>query len=195
MLCCALVKKRFLGFAVGHLAASLLGFLVYWGFGALLSGGEEKVWCLTGMMMLLYVPAGAVTARLKGWPLPGRREGALAVLLPALCAWAWAYGGWGMIMTGIGREADTAMASVSVVGFCLLLSSVLLASPSFCMMLTIFIFIVEHPESDYLLWYGGIFLAGLLPPLLFFLGSLLGARSPAEGETKGGEGPCPAGPQ
>ena len=115
MLCCALVKKRFLGFAVGHLAASLLGFLVYWGFGALLSGGEEKMWCLTGMMLLLYVPAGAVTARLKGWPLPGWREGALAVLLPALCAWAWAYGGWGMIMTGIGREVDAAMASVSVV--------------------------------------------------------------------------------
>ena len=192
MLCCALVKKRFLGFAVGHLAASLLGFLVYWGFGALSSGGEEKMWSLTGMMMLLYVPAGAVKARLGGWARPGFREGALAVLLPALCAWAWAYGGWGMIMTGIGREMDAAMASVSVVGFYLLLSSVLLASPSFYMMLAILTDVPGGMGDWALLWYGGMFLAGLLPPLLFFLGSLLGARrhTPEKEDEKGGEMLC-----
>ena len=184
MLCCALVKKRFLGFAVGHLAASLLGFLVYWGFGALLSGGEEKMWCLTGMMMLLYVPAGAVTARLKGWPLPGRREGALAVLLPALCAWVWAFGGWALLTAGLDP--------LSVVSAYLLLSTALLASPSFYMMLAILTDVPGGMGDWALLWYGGIFLAGLLPPLLFFLGSLLGARrhTPEKEDEKGGEMLC-----
>ena len=44
------------------------------------------------LLMALYVPAGWVVSRLRGWPRPDRETGCKAVLYPALCAWGWAFG-------------------------------------------------------------------------------------------------------
>ena len=179
----AAVKRRFLGFAGGHLVLSVLGHMAAW-MVLLLIVATGAMWALAAGLMLLYVPVGALAARAGKWPLPGRREGALAVLLPALCAWVWAFGGWALLTAGLDP--------LSVVSAYLLLSTALLASPSFYMMLAILTDVPGGMGDWALLWYGGIFLAGLLPPLLFFLGSLLGARrhTPENEDEKGGEMLC-----
>ena len=50
------------------------------------------------LLMALYVPAGWVVSRLRGWPRPDRKTGCKAVLYPALCAWGWAFGGCGLLL-------------------------------------------------------------------------------------------------
>lgn len=57
------------------------------------------------LLMALYVPAGWVVSRLRGWPRPDRKTGCKAVLYPALCAWGWAFGGCGLLLLFSGREA------------------------------------------------------------------------------------------
>ena len=84
------------------------------------------------LLMALYVPAGWVVSRLRGWPRPDRKTGCKAVLYPALCAWGWAFGGCGLLLLFSGREA---LFPLAFTGFALLALSFLLASPSALFML------------------------------------------------------------
>ena len=84
------------------------------------------------LLMALYVPAGWVVSRLRGWPRPDRKTGCKAVLYPALCAWGWAFGGCGLLLLFSGREA---LFPLAFTGFALLAFSFLLASPSALFML------------------------------------------------------------
>ena len=129
------------------------------------------------LLMALYVPAGWVVSRLRGWPRPDRKTGCKAVLYPALCAWGWAFGGCGLLLLFSGREA---LFPPRLHGLCPpgpLLSAGQPFRPVHA----------PHPGSALRLpegrrgkrlfqssaWFAAMFLAGLLPPMLFFLGSLL----------------------
>ena len=129
------------------------------------------------LLMALYVPAGWVVSRLRGWPRPDRKTGCKAVLYPALCAWGWAFGGCGLLLLFSGREA---LFPLAFTGFALLALSFLLASPSaLFMLLTLDLLSGSLRDAGVnaffqsSAWFASMFLAGLLPPMLFFLGSLL----------------------
>ena len=129
------------------------------------------------LLMALYVPAGWVVSRLRGWPRPDRKTGCKAVLYPALCAWGWAFGGCGLLLLFSGREA---LFPLAFTGFALLALSFLLASPSaLFMLLTLDLLSGSLRDAGVntffqsSAWFAAMFLAGLLPPMLFFLGSLL----------------------
>lgn len=114
-------------------------------------------------MMLAYLPLGWITAKLAHWPKPDRKQSLWVVFLPALIAWAWAgttaaclY----LIPEGVG------------VGAALGLPAFLLAVPS--MLLTFVVMGVTRSVLGGVSIVLGIFLAGLLPSLLFWLGSWLG---------------------
>lgn len=161
--------SRFGGFAAGHfvvtaLCAPLLFCLPYFFDTAVTPLGW--LW-----MMALYVPAGWISSALRGWERPSPKEGVKAILCPALLAWSWAFGGWLLFLAGLAWPA------VGPAGSFMLLSTCFLAAPSFTLMLTAlqggptFTALALSPG-----WYGCMLLAGLLPPLLFFLGSLLPKR-------------------
>lgn len=129
------------------------------------------------LLMALYVPAGWAVSRLRGWPRPDRKTGCKAVLYPALCAWGWAFGGCGLLLLFSGREA---LFPLAFTGFALLALSFLLASPSaLFMLLTLDLLSGSLRDAGVnaffqsSAWFAAMFLAGLLPPMLFFLGSLL----------------------
>ena len=129
------------------------------------------------LLMALYVPAGWAVSRLRGWPRPDRKTTCRAVLYPALCAWGWAFGGCGLLLLFSGREA---LFPLAFTGFALLAFSFLLASPSaLFMLLTLDLLsgsLRDAGVNDFFqssAWFAAMFLAGLLPPMLFFLGSLL----------------------
>lgn len=129
------------------------------------------------LLMALYVPAGWAVSHLRGWPRPDRKTTCRAVLYPALCAWGWAFGGLGLLLLFSGREA---LFPLAFTGFALLVSTFLLASPSaLFMLLTLDLLSGSLRDAGVnaffqsSAWFAAMFLAGLLPPLLFFLGSLL----------------------
>lgn len=150
------VPARFSAFAVGHFSLSIPGAFVL----LFLLISEGRLLLVVLVSMSLYLPAGILTARWWGWPLPDLKTGLFSVLLPALCACSWAFGGWVLAL----MEGSTAMA-----GATMLLSSALFASPSFSLMLLTLC--SGHFGDPW--WYGSMVLASLLPPLLFFLGTLL----------------------
>ena len=120
------------------------------------------------LLMALYVPAGWVVSRLRGWPRPDRKTGCKAVLYPALCAWGWAFGGCGLLLLFSGREA---LFPLAFTGFALLALSFLLASPSaLFMLLTLDLLSGSLRDAGVnaffqsSAWFAAMFLAGLLPP-------------------------------
>ena len=120
-------------------------------------------------MMALYVPAGWVVSALRRWGRPTRKQWVKAVLYPALFAWGWALAGWLPMLCG---QFTPGLAGL---GLHLLLSTYFLACPSFTFMLAALERGIELAawSSFGPAWYACMVLAGLLPPLLFFLGSLL----------------------
>lgn len=157
------VRGRFGGFAAGHFTLSILGF----GGWLLLSGawGLPVFPVYVYVLMLLYVPAGWVVSSLRRWPAPDLKTGVKAVLYPALCAWIWAFGGLWLFSSG------GTLPSVGYLGLQILLSTFLLASPSALFVLMTGLAFLDGAAPW--LWLPQVILAGLLPPLLFFLGSLL----------------------
>ena len=160
------VHGRFGGFAAGHFTLSILGF----GGWLLLSGawGLPVFPVYVYVLMLLYVPAGWVVSSLRRWPAPDLKTGVKAVLYPALCAWIWAFGGLWLFSSG------GTLPSVGYLGLQILLSTFLLASPSALFVLMTGLAFLDGAAPW--LWLPQVILAGLLPPLLFFLGSLLPYR-------------------
>ena len=88
-----------------------------------------------------------------------------------------AFGGCGLLLLFSGREA---LFPLAFTGFALLALSFLLASPSaLFMLLTLDLLSGSLRDAGVnaffqsSAWFAAMFLAGLLPPMLFFLGSLL----------------------
>lgn len=158
--------SRFGGFASGHfVVTTLCACLLFFQAPGILSLPDPLPAIL---MMFLYVPAGWTVSSLRRWARPTPRDGIKAILYPALLAWGWALGGWLLFVSGVTWPL------AGSVGSLMLLSTYFLASPSFLLMLTGLQSDLAFTTLTFSLqWYGLIFLAGLLPPLLFCLGSLL----------------------
>ena len=166
--------SRFGGFAAGHFAVTALCAPLIFLMPGLLTLAATPLGALL-LMAVCYLPAGWIVASLRGWTRPTPKEGLKAVLYPALFAWGWAFGGWLLFVCPI--------SSLRNVGFGVLLSTYFLACPPFVFMLSALSFSLAVPLASLLanapflpLWYLCMFLAVLLPPLLFFLGSILPHR-------------------
>lgn len=166
--------SRFGGFAAGHFVVTALSAPLIFLMPGLLTLAATPLGALL-MMAVCYLPAGWIVAFLRGWQRPSPREGLKSVLYPSLFAWGWAFGGWLLFICPL--------SPVGNVGFLMLLSTYFLACPSFVFMLAALSFSLAVPLDSFLanapflpLWYLYMLLAGLLPPLLFFLGSLLPHR-------------------
>lgn len=201
------VRGRFGGFAIGHLTVSLLGFVLMWLWRGALDGLSRATAVdilldlrtpatvgLAVLLMLLYVPAGYVAARARRWPTPDRKTGVKAVLYPGFCAWGFAvlglvlmFGGSFLTDWGAARGLGGGLPqTVELWGMCLLLSTVIWASPSFFWMLLVFLgaltLDLTDPQDPVLVLLGqgllglGLLASAFLPPLLFHLGALAAAR-------------------
>lgn len=160
------VRARFGWFAVGHFTISAVGVLCFillvWTDALWVEYEELVAWVLCVFLMLLYSLAGYLCSRNRKWSWPDHRHGLLAVLLPALVAWG---------------VAAFGLTTIEGVGAVFLLSTGFWASPSFLLML-ISLTIVGVDFNGLFLFFA--FLAGFLPPLLFYWGSLLGVK-PVDG--------------
>lgn len=170
------VRRRFSVFALAQLLWSAACFFVFcW--------VELDTLPLVACAMLGYLPLGWASARWTGWGRPDVGTGLGAVLLPAGIAWAWA-GTTAVLL--FGTAAPAAVSAAALLG----LPALVLASPS----LLLVVYMMDQMAwslpngggARFGLWLAGaILLAGLLPPLLFFLGSLLGAGRTEENSVSG----------
>ena len=173
------LRARFLGFAGGHFVLSALGATVAFAMFGAWEGGVGLLGPLTALLMLLYVPAGAFAAFLMEWERPAGREWLRAVALTGGVACLWGFGGFALCMT----EAT------ALLGFCLLMSTAFLATPSFCLMFSVAMSSIDLPGLSWMpTWYVVTALAALLPPVLFFAGALLTARHPSQAGPDEGRG-------
>ena len=160
-------RERFCGFAAGHFLLSVVSGTA--GLGLLLSeigpmvSGEGLI-VLDAVLLLAYAAVGAWTARRKNWTRPRTlRAAAGAVLAPALVAWCWE----GIVLIG----TASGVALLDFLGEGAMMLSMPLAFPSWLFVVLGMLLGVEYKGG--LLWFWTMaFLAGFLPPLLFFLGSL-----------------------
>ena len=155
-------------FAGGHLVWSVICSLPMAG----LIGTEKSGFWFAGAiaMMCGYHLVGYIAAKSVKWQVPTKRQSIIAVFVPAGIAWLWA-GTTALCMYS--EISDVAIGVAAVLG----LPAFLLASPSLLFVLG-FMSGVGRVFSRLEFWWNwpaivgtAIFLAGLLPPLLFWLGS------------------------
>lgn len=116
--------------------------------------------------VVLYLSTGYLISRLQHWPRPNGQTALLAVLLPTLFAL-----GWVAIWVGLGLfGALSGAAPLESAGSVMLFSTFFWAPAS---AMFVFLSMLYSLEGLPWLWLFCVPLAGLLPPLLFFLGSLL----------------------
>lgn len=160
-------KARLAGFAKSHFILSGIGLLVLLPLYALFC--ESRYWLaiflpVACILMLGYAFAGLRSGRKNQWGFfDSRNEGLWAFLDPALIAWGWA----ALVVLSLFLDAWGLM-------LILFFASMLLASPS--SLVVLLCIVTPSPFSN---WFGFIlaaFLAGGVPPLLFWLGSLLAAK-------------------
>lgn len=174
------LRARFAGFAGGHFVLSALGMLIAFGMFGAAEAGVGLLAALCALLMLLYVPVGAFVAHLLEWERPTVWAWLRAVALTGGIACLWGFGGFALCLTE----------PTALLGFCLLMSTAILASPSFCLMFLVVIQLMEVNSPGWaLLWFPAIAVAALLPPVLFFTGALLVSKKrsrtgPEEGEVK-----------
>ena len=165
------LRARFIGFAGGHFALSALGAAVAFAMFGAAGGSAGMLGAMTALLLLLYVPAGAFTAFLMEWERPTAREWLRAVALVGGVACLWGFGGFALCLAE----------PTALLGFCLLMSTVFLASPSFCLMFLVLLQLLEVNSLGWgLLWFPAIAVAGLLPPVLFFTGALFVKKKPPQ---------------
>ena len=158
------LRARFLGFAGGHFTLSALGSLIAFAMFGAAEAGVGLMVALATLLMFLYVPVGAFAAHLLEWERPTVREWLRAVALTGGIACLWGFGGFALCLAE----------PTALLGFCLLMSTAILASPSFCLMFLVLIQVLEVNSLGWaLLWFPAIAAAALLPPVLFFTGALL----------------------
>ena len=163
---------RFGMFAVSHILWSLICSPFILRF---LGGGLAEAVAATVVMMAGYLPWGWLCAHFGDWLRPDRKQSLWAVFLPAGIAWVWAG------TTAFCLYGDIAIAAI------LGLPAFLLAAPSL-------LFVMSFMGAAGTFYYSmgfydetpimgiAIFFAGLLPPLLFYLGSLLGSKRTQKNE-------------
>ncbi len=158
------VSQRFNGFAVCHLAYSLLSLIP--AFCVYMKVVEAPflavtLWLLPVVLIALYFPMGMLAAWVSEWTPPRTlRERWLAIALPTLAAWLWVVF---VLVCIVGEWGDLFMLVLAL--------SFLLAAPSS-------LFVVTLCGWSLLLGNSGLvalgvcgLIAGALPPLLFALGS------------------------
>ena len=174
-------KARLAGFAKSHFILSGIGLAVLLPLYALFC--ESRHWLaiflpVACVLMLGYAFAGIRSGRKNKWGFFGSwKEGLWAFLDPALIAWGWA----ALVVLSL---------LLGTYGLTLILffASMLLASPS--SLLVLLCISTPSPLSG---WFGFIlaaFLAGGVPPLLFWLGSLLAAKKNVPSERSADETEC-----
>ena len=165
-------EARLAGFAKSHFVISGIGFLVLLPLYAVFSqsgGMIRSHWCavfvpIACILMLGYAVAGFLIGRKNQWgAFAGRKEGLWAFLDPALIAWGWA----AIVVLSLVLDAWALM-------LILFFASMFLASPS--SLLVLLVITSPSPQGGWLGFFLAAFLAGGLPPLLFFLGSLLAGK-------------------
>ena len=85
------ISGRFGGFAAGHFILSALGMGGWLALARASAAGLTWFPIFPGYaagLMLLYLPAGWLTAGFLRWPRADRKTAGLAVLLPALVPWS-----------------------------------------------------------------------------------------------------------
>ncbi len=157
------IAQRFGGFAATHIAYSLLCLLSLYlaGSGIGLVGLGLIWWMLPLTLVALYFPLGMLIAQLTKWTPPGTgRERRLAILLPTLVAWTWVCV---VLVMVVGEWEEPFMAILAI--------SFFFAAPS-SILVTILIGPLSQISDNLILSLGlsGL-ISGLLPPLLFALGS------------------------
>ncbi len=171
-------EVRLSGFAKSHFILSGIGFVVLLPLYTVCSQGGGMIrshWCavfvpIACLLMLGYAFAGFWSGRKNQWGLFGDwKEGLWAFLDPALIAWGWA----AIVVLSMFLDAWGLM-------LVLFFASFFLASPSsLVVLLTITspVMLIGWPG-----FFLTAFLAGGVPPLLFFLGSLFAGKKnvPAE---------------
>lgn len=170
--------RRFCAFALNHFLISVvsapLGLLLFVGWAELLETTEAAWWIAIAFdicLMLAYALAGAWVARRQRWEPPRSIWAALwSLVAPMLVAWAWE----ALVLVGADLEWVT-------VSYYALMVAVPLAFPSFLFVLLGLMGGIWWGEGGWE-FYLMAFLAGGLPPLLFWLGSLWGAKNRREGE-------------
>ena len=173
------LRARFAGFAGGHYTLSALGSLIAFAMFRAAEAGVGLMVALCALLMLLYVPVGAFVARLLEWERPTVREWLRAVALTGGIACLWGFGGFALCLAE----------PTALMGFCLLMSTAILASPSFCLMFLVVMGILDLPGLTWApVWFGSIAAAALLPPVLFFTGALfIPKKQPQTGLDEGRE--------
>ncbi len=127
------------------------------------------------VMMLGYLPLGWLSARFGLWSAPNKSQSLWAVFLPAGIAWLWA--GTTAFCLYAGGDYTGLAAALGLPAF-------FLASPSLLFVMTFMgwvgaVFYESGFVSHEIPVMGvGIFLAGLLPPLLYHVGSVLKSKKP-----------------
>ena len=167
---------RFGWFALGHIVWSVLCSAPMLN---LLDGEVIPAAIGTAVMMLGYLLVGWLVARFRRWPVPTKRQSLIAVMLPTGIAWLWA-----------GTTALTLSTEVISVAAVLGLPAFWLASPSLLFIMTFVPWLAEmlnmtgFVDTVIPLLGVGIFFSGLLPPLLFWVGSWLYSVSKKTPETE-----------
>ena len=162
---------RLSAFILGHTLCSVLYFFVSF-LNFRQAGPASSTIAVAQIYLLqaaLYLLAGCLFSLLRRWPRPGRETAILSVCLPTLLAWVWV-----AASAGVGIFGSLAgIPALDVAGSWMLFSTVYWAPAS-----ALFVFLSLLYSLGGLPWLGLVCvpLAGLLPPLLFFLGSLLPHR-------------------
>lgn len=168
-------ELRLAAFAKSHFAISGVGFAV-----ALVMFAVSTVlpyfWVYAvaeSALLIVYAIAGFWHTRKNQWKFTCSREGLWAFLDPALIAWGWA----ALVLLSLFLNVWPLLSFVFI-------ASAFLASPSFLMVLLALTGSLLVGKWGFVLW---ALLAGGVPPLLFFLGSLWGSRKQKEEAEEGKE--------
>ena len=161
------VKTRFGFYILGHMGLSLVWAVVLWAgptmYGNIFEKTFEIAWYhvfLTLLSLFSYLPVGWLIARKWGWTRPEGKLSVRMILYPAMIFWLW-------VWLALGVEVLGSLSNWLVV---LMLP---FASPA----ASFGILCIATGGLGRLPFGVVVFIAGLLPPLLFWLGSWLGASA------------------
>ena len=165
------IPGRLGSFILGHILCSVL----YFFFSFLNFRQADPVSSTIAVVQIyllpaaLYLLAGCLFSLLRHWPRPDRKTASHSVLFPTLCAW-----GWVAASAGVGIFGSLAgIPALEGAGSWMFFSTVYWAPAS---ALFVFLSLLYSLGGLPWPWLVCVPLAGLLPPLLFFLGSLLPHR-------------------
>lgn len=165
------VVQRFGGFAAAHITYSLLSliplYLLAVGSGNGLIGIGLFWWTIPLGLIALYFPLGMFTAWFAKWNPPRTgRERRLTVLLPTLVAWIWVC----VVLMSVMGEWEELFVAVFAKSFLFAAPSSLFVIFFMGLLLSLLTGEENGMTVTVILGFSGL-IAGLLPSLLFALGS------------------------